>query len=70
MSCKSSLKESRPGDRKFSVSANRSEPRHRVRYVESGGAAVAEGECVFCDVTPDLSGGESAAETPVDGGKA
>ena len=42
-------------DRKFSVSANRSQASHKVRYVEAGGAAVDTDECTFCQSVPDLS---------------
>jgi hypothetical protein len=49
-------------DRKFSVSANRGGARHRLRYVEAGGAAVDTEECTFCQSVPDLSSG-SAAES-------
>lgn len=48
-------------DRKFAVSANRGKARHRLRYVETGGAAVDTGECAFCDSTPDLTGAVCAA---------
>ncbi|MDX1757523.1 MAG: hypothetical protein R3175_15815 [Marinobacter sp.] len=43
----------RPRGRKYAVSANRASSRHRVRYVEVGGSAVDEGECVFCDTAPE-----------------
>ena len=43
-------------DRKFAVSSNRGKARHRLRYVETGGAAVDIEDCTFCQVTPDLSG--------------
>jgi hypothetical protein len=42
-------------DRKFSVSANRGNASHKVRYVEAGGAAVDTEECTFCQSVPDLS---------------
>ncbi|MBZ2167981.1 hypothetical protein [Marinobacter sp. F4216] len=42
----------RETDRKFSVSANRSSAKHRVRYVETGGAGVDLEECTFCEVKP------------------
>ncbi|MDX1457185.1 MAG: hypothetical protein R3276_06325 [Marinobacter sp.] len=35
------------------MSTNRELSRHRVRYVEVGGNAVDEGECVFCNTTPE-----------------
>lgn len=44
---------SRPSGRKYAVSTNRELSRHRVRYVEVGGNAVDEGECVFCNTTPE-----------------
>ena len=47
-------------DRKFSVSANRGGARHRLRYVEAGGAAVDTEECTFCQSVPDLSFGSGA----------
>ncbi|WP_372965120.1 hypothetical protein [Marinobacter sp.] len=40
-------------DRRFSVSANRGQASHRVRYVETGGAAVDTEECTFCQAVPD-----------------
>ncbi|MBR9870927.1 MAG: hypothetical protein GYB26_07300 [Gammaproteobacteria bacterium] len=40
-------------DRRFSVSANRGNASHRIRYVESGGAAVDTEECTFCQALPD-----------------
>ncbi|MBK1871635.1 MULTISPECIES: hypothetical protein [Marinobacter] len=43
-------------DRKFSVSTNRGQASHRVRYVETGGASVDIDECTFCEAMPDLSG--------------
>ncbi|WP_298447190.1 hypothetical protein [uncultured Marinobacter sp.] len=43
-------------DRKFSVSTNRGQASHRVRYVEAGGAGVDIDECTFCEAMPDLSG--------------
>lgn len=43
-------------DRKFSVSTNRGQSSHRVRYVEAGGAGVDIDECTFCESMPDLSG--------------
>ncbi len=57
------LSSGRETDRKYAVSANRTESRHRVRYVETGGAAVDAGECAFCETTPvltDSEGGETA----------
>ena len=56
--------EERSKDRRFSVSANRGQASHRVRYVETGGAAVDTGECTFCQAVPDLEhvGGVKATE--------
>ena len=51
------------GDRKFSVSSNRGQACHKVRYVEAGGAAVDTEECVFCESVPILS------DTPADSKK-
>ena len=51
-------------DRKFSVSANRGGASHKVRYVETGGAAVDAGECAFCEATPDLSESPAKNGTP------
>lgn len=48
-------------NRRFSVSANRGHASQRVRYVESGGAAVDTGECTFCQSFPDLSDQELPA---------
>lgn len=45
----------REEQRRYAVSANRHEARHRIRYIEAGGAAVDTGECVFCEASPDLS---------------
>lgn len=44
----------RERDRRFSVSANRGSARHRIRYVEAGGASVNTGECTFCQSNPEL----------------
>lgn len=52
---RSAMESSARGDRKFSVSSNRGQACHRVRYVEAGGAAVDTEECVFCDSVPVLS---------------
>ena len=41
-------------DRRFSVSANRGSARHRIRYVEAGGASVDIEECTFCQANPEL----------------
>jgi len=46
-------------DRKYAVSANRGQGRHRVRYVETGGAAVDADDCVFCQSMPDLRDDET-----------
>ena len=48
-------------DRKFAVSSNRGKASHRLRYVETGGAAVDTEDCTFCQVTPDLS--DTSAES-------
>lgn len=44
----------RDRDRRFSVSANRGSARHRIRYVEAGGASVDIEECTFCQANPEL----------------
>ncbi|MEX2475584.1 hypothetical protein [Marinobacter sp.] len=56
--------EERRKDLRFSVSANRGQASHRVRYVENGGAAVDTAECTFCQAVPDLehAGGVKATE--------
>lgn len=46
--------------RRFSVSANRGLARARVRYVETGGAAVDTEECTFCQAVP-VAGEEADA---------
>lgn len=46
------------GNRRYAVSANRSRASHRVRYVETGGAAVDIEECTFCQAMPSLDGAE------------
>ena len=53
-------------NRRFSVSANRGRASHRVRYVETGGAAVDTEECTFCQAVPDLehAGGIKATQVP------
>lgn len=48
--------------RRFQVSSNRGAARHRVRYLETGGAAVDTNECTFCQVTPDLDGKTAGCE--------
>lgn len=45
----------READRRFSVSANRGAARHRIRYVEAGGASVDTEECAFCQSEPSLN---------------
>lgn len=45
-------------NRKYSVSANRDRSHHRLCYVETGGATVDAGECVFCEVTPTIKTGD------------
>ncbi|MDX1597227.1 MAG: hypothetical protein R3295_01065 [Marinobacter sp.] len=52
---KSNAKTLERNDRKFSVTTNRGEASHKVRYVESGGAAVDLDECTFCQSVPDIS---------------
>ncbi|QFS87056.1 hypothetical protein FIU96_09375 [Marinobacter sp. THAF39] len=53
-------------NRRFAVSANRGSASHRVRYVETGGAAVDTEECTFCQAVPDLdhAGGIRATQVP------
>lgn len=53
-------------NRRFAVSANRGAASHRVRYVETGGAAVDTEECTFCQTVPDLghAGGIRATQVP------
>lgn len=53
-------------NRRFAVSANRGSASHRVRYVETGGAAVDTAECTFCQDVPDLdhAGGIRATQVP------
>lgn len=41
-------------NRRFAVSANRDLARHRIRYVEAGGASVDVDECTFCQHNPEL----------------
>lgn len=53
--------------RRFAVSANRGNASHRVRYVESGGAAVDNEECTFCQAVPDLSDESKVKATRVSG---
>ncbi|MFP3978402.1 MULTISPECIES: hypothetical protein [Marinobacter] len=53
-------------DRKFSVSTNRGQSSHRVRYVEAGGAGVDIDECTFCEAMPDLSGPAQKSEDQTD----
>lgn len=43
--------------RRFAVSANRGRARHRMRYVETGGATVDTGECNFCQAVPEPEDG-------------
>lgn len=52
---KSNAKTLERNDRKFSVTTNRGEASHKVRYVEAGGAAVDLDECTFCQSVPDIS---------------
>jgi hypothetical protein len=51
-------------NRKFSVSANRGQARGRIRYVETGGAAVDLGECTFCQAVPSLDDKEGVRVDP------
>ncbi len=46
--------EPRPAARRYQVSANRGHARHRLRYVESGGATEedGEGDCSLCRNLP------------------
>jgi len=59
--------------RRFAVSANRGKSSHRIRYVETGGAAVDNEECTFCQGVPvldsepeEVSGSESSANAERD----
>lgn len=52
-------------DRRFSVSANRGNASHRIRYVESGGAAIDTEECTFCQALPDAERKGEVAKTEV-----
>lgn len=54
----------RPRDRRFSVSSNRGAARHRLRYVEAGGASVDTEECTFCQSNPELNWSTDAAGAP------
>ncbi|WP_152204947.1 hypothetical protein [Marinobacter changyiensis] len=42
-------------DRKFSVSSNRGKGSHKLRYIETGGAAVDTEDCALCQSVPKLS---------------
>ena len=46
--------EQRPADRRYQVSANRGRARHRLRYVESGGASerLEDESCDLCRNLP------------------
>ncbi|MCH8498760.1 MAG: hypothetical protein LAT63_09805 [Marinobacter sp.] len=53
--------------RRFDVSFNRGKARHKVRYVESGGDAVSNGECTLCTTNPaagDTGCGVETANNP------
>ena len=52
-------------NRRFSVSANRGNASHRIRYVESGGAAVDTEECTFCQALPDAEHKGEVAKTEI-----
>ncbi|MCK0105607.1 hypothetical protein [Marinobacter sp. S0848L] len=52
-------------NRRFSVSANRGNASHRIRYVESGGAAVDTEECTFCQALPDVEQKGEVAKTEI-----
>ena len=54
-------------NRRFAVSANRGRASHRVRYVETGGAAVDTEECTFCQAVPDLEHAGEIKATQVPG---
>lgn len=54
-------------NRRFAVSANRGKASHRVRYVETGGAAVDTEECTFCQAVPDLNDDSNVKATRVTG---
>lgn len=47
--------EQRRRDRKFSVSSNRGRASHKLRYVETGGAAVDTEDCSFCQSVPEVA---------------
>ena len=40
-------------ERKFYVSSNRNNANHKLRYVETGGAAVDTEDCAFCQPVPE-----------------
>ena len=48
--------------RRFDVSFNRGKARHKVRYVESGGSSVSEGECTLCTTNPAAGDAERGVE--------
>jgi len=54
-------------NRRFAVSANRGKASHRIRYVETGGAAVDAEECTFCQAVPDLEDDANVKSTRVTG---
>ena len=53
-------------DRRFSVSSNRGRARHRIHYVETGGALVDNDECTFCQGNP----ADGETDRPVHGPRA
>ncbi|MDP4546275.1 MULTISPECIES: hypothetical protein [unclassified Marinobacter] len=56
-------------NRRFSVSANRGNASHRIRYVESGGAAIDTEECTFCQALPDAERKGAVSKTEVTKGQ-
>jgi len=48
-------------NRRYAVSTNRGHASHRIRYVETGGAAVDIEDCTFCQSVPDLKGEKSTS---------
>lgn len=55
--------------RRFSVSANRGLARARVRYVETGGAAVDTEECTFCQAVPMAEEGDTSTRKAPSAGR-
>ena len=58
--------EDRGNDRRFAVSSNRGSARHRLRYVETGGASVDTEECTFCQSGPELDWQAETVATTAD----